>query len=1528
MFAIKKRDDSLHWARSESHFGRTSRQREVLLVAALFFAITASILGTTEARGFPLDLPSAGEAGPYAVPDSVIRAVGQAKAEQVWGPVTLGPVIPCYDRLGRTIAYYVCFRRGTEPFPSFDSILERMQQGRELREEGLRELERHGHAPTPIAVDDYRSGTIATQGKSIKYDRGRRQTWGIDEYVTVLVSASYSMRPIPEYFDGLPRFFTLGDVISQVANDEAGTDARLLGIYFGGRLEQAFAFRSGGKEIYVDPFPCRVISVDEFRLKIPMPPEDCEPDEEVIASRRRLWQELESGVLSPLSTHRIDHWDWVPILLWTGGCSPTSASMVLGLWDNKQNTSFYAGFGRLVDYYYNEYKYPETQSGPVRTNCPNTLAELRSAMATSPQGNTSAYQIDDGMRSVTNSINDYSFSISENFDCPWPWEPCWDWCWSIIIDQIDANRTFAWSVWADTGSGEVGHTLAAWGYQDDQHVGVYTTWDEQEHWWCHDKYGNNCNYSVTHTLVNKVIPGGGDGSNDLYLGAPMGGEVWNACEYHLIEWYQTGTEITQVNIRESNDGGTSWDTVIFHFSSSGEGWHSKNWCPENPDASSECRILVEGLDSAGNVVASAGSYGNFEVSEVGEGPPSLASPPDYADCQPTTAELCWEPVNWAQYYQIQVGTSCGQGMIYQSSSECYQIPAGHLTPGETYEWHVRSYNNCGYSNWSDCWRFTVAPVPLEAPSLTDPPNGSECHPTNITLHWEPVSGAQRYEIVHGTSPGSGDTNYTTNTYLPITVSPGTVYYWRVRAEDVCEAWGDWSNCWSFTTAPTIGVTSLSSPGHGTTCHPTTINFCWNGLSNAILYELQVGASCGSGNIYQTTNTCREVYGLLEGQDYYWRVRGMNVCDLWGDWTACRHLATAPPVPGAPSLSSPPDNSTVPPTPVAFSWQPVSGAVLYRLQVGTSCGSGATYETSNTAYEVTLGEGTYEWRVQAKNECEEWGIYSDCWMVTVSPEACGPPAHVTPLDGTTCAGVPVELCWEELDCAIEYAVQIGTVCESGPIHQTTATCMQIEALESGVTYYWRVRAKDDGGEWDDWGACWMLTTLPELPAQPVLAAPPCGGWVDTLATTVLLDWEDVPGTVQYHLQYGLDEYCAQGTVVFPDTSEYLLDLTGYESEDIIGWKVRAEDGCEQGGAWSECCTFSIGELGDKFVRGDTDANGELNISDPILNLCYQFSTCDPPPCLDAADCDDSGEINISDPIYSLNYQFGTGSPPPPPFSDCGFDPTDDDPLACGSFPPCGTGDGGGALVQIRSHTSTPMEGLQNATISLLAQETSDPGVMILGVAVYSEVPFIGLEFDVEYADPDMHFLALSVAGLTGEAFDFFSGIEKESGRIHIGGLLDIALREVLGAGTHKLVQLKFEVRDDSPMSMRVGSGFIVGDDLTQHPLVSGSEHRWDSPDLIQMAQINSTTTQLHVSSPFSAGSSIELALAEAAHVMIDVYDIHGRKIRRIARGPLTPGMHQWTWSGDSDHGTPAATGVFYVKATVGGKDYGRRILFIR
>ncbi len=86
---------------------------------------------------------------------------------------------------------------------------------------------------------------------------------------------------------------------------------------------------------------------------------------------------------------------------------------------------------------------------------------------------------------------------------------------------------------------------------------------------------------------------------------------------------------------------------------------------------------------------------------------------------------------------------------------------------------------------------------------------------------------------------------------------------------------------------------------------------------------------------------------------------------------------------------------------------------------------------------------------------------------------------------------------------------------------------------------------------------------------------------------------------------------------------------------------------------------------RFLRGDSDGDGRVLITDPVLLLSWLFRGGPPPVCADAADTDDSGDLNLTDAINVLEFLFRGGPPPAPPGPrECGPDVKPDDLPSCG------------------------------------------------------------------------------------------------------------------------------------------------------------------------------------------------------------------------------------------------------------------------
>lgn len=92
---------------------------------------------------------------------------------------------------------------------------------------------------------------------------------------------------------------------------------------------------------------------------------------------------------------------------------------------------------------------------------------------------------------------------------------------------------------------------------------------------------------------------------------------------------------------------------------------------------------------------------------------------------------------------------------------------------------------------------------------------------------------------------------------------------------------------------------------------------------------------------------------------------------------------------------------------------------------------------------------------------------------------------------------------------------------------------------------------------------------------------------------------------------------------------------------------------------------------RFVRGDLNEDGSLDLADPVFVLTYLFAAGTEPSCQSAADVDASGSVDPTDAVLLLNFLFLAGPAPREPFPGCGEDDADST-LSCESFSACEAG----------------------------------------------------------------------------------------------------------------------------------------------------------------------------------------------------------------------------------------------------------------
>jgi len=81
-------------------------------------------------------------------------------------------------------------------------------------------------------------------------------------------------------------------------------------------------------------------------------------------------------------------------------------------------------------------------------------------------------------------------------------------------------------------------------------------------------------------------------------------------------------------------------------------------------------------------------------------------------------------------------------------------------------------------------------------------------------------------------------------------------------------------------------------------------------------------------------------------------------------------------------------------------------------------------------------------------------------------------------------------------------------------------------------------------------------------------------------------------------------------------------------------------------------------------------------------------------------------------------------------------------------------------------------------------------------------------------------------------------------------------------------------------------------------------------------------------PFTGTTTIELAMPAPGQVRVEVYDLRGRLVSVLSRGPMPRGRSGMVWNGRDETGAPVGSGVYFLRIEALGRQEVRKVVLSR
>lgn len=432
---------------------------------------------------------------------------------------------------------------------------------------------------------------------------------------------------------------------------------------------------------------------------------------------------------------------------------------------------------------------------------------------------------------------------------------------------------------------------------------------------------------------------------------------------------------------------------------------------------------------------------------------TIASSPQLiaTDVKQIGLTLNWQLQKGANSYEIQLD-GAAETLIVDGETTSFRFDT--LSFGSQYAFRIRSVNSSGNSPWSADFVVTTIPGDPLIESTTEVSN------TSAVVNWQAVGGATGYlidisrdELFTNFVGGYQSRLINTTSESIIGLLPGTTYYLKLRAVNESGISG-FSPVFEFITTPGLPDFRRSQ------ITQSSIEVRWDEVVGSTGYEvLLVGNDTLTQTIIDASGLALFAE-LIPAKEYVLIGRSFNSSGA-SEYTEEIAVETISTTPTGINLSNVREESA------SVTWSESQGADSYLLQASeddfTSFVSGylnkAVFSNSENLTNLDAGE-QYSVRISAVNSSGP-SPFSETFRFYTLPDA--PVSR----DATSLTATSFTANWDDVDGSdIFYIVEIATdpafqeIVGSDTVREGLS--VNFEALESGVSHWYRIYAANPGG----------------------------------------------------------------------------------------------------------------------------------------------------------------------------------------------------------------------------------------------------------------------------------------------------------------------------------------------------------------------------------------------------------------------------------------------------------------------------------